>query len=96
MYKIIDIQHTGSFEERGTQRKDGRYPKRIGRTVTDELVNSSKPGNQLILQYITDENGNDYSDKFLCCSKLMNKSFQENQVILETRNSIYVLEKIDE
>lgn len=95
MYKIIDIQHSGSFGKRGTTRADGRYPKRIGRTVTDELVNSSKLGNQLILQYITDENGNDYSDKFLCCSKLMSKSFQENQVILETRNSIYVLEKID-
>lgn len=96
MYKIIDIQHTGSFGERGTKRKAGSYSKRIGRTVTDELVNSSKPGNQLILQYITDENGNDYSDKFLCCSKLMNKSFQGEKVYLETRNSIYVLEKINE
>lgn len=95
MYKIIDIQHAGSFGERGAQRTDGQYPKRIGRTVTDETVENIQPGYQLILQYITDENGNDYSDKFLCCSKLMSKSFQENQVILETRNSIYVLEKID-
>lgn len=96
MYKIIDIQHAGPFGKRGTTRADGRYPKRIGRTVTDELVNSSKPGNQLILQYITDENGNDYSDRFLCCSKLVSKSFQENQVILETRHTIYILEKINE
>lgn len=96
MYKIIDIRHTGSFGERGTKRRETPYLKRIGRTVTDELVNSSKPGNQLILQYVTDENGNDYSDKFLCCSKLMSKSFQENQVILETRHTIYTLEKINE
>lgn len=96
MYKIIDIRHTGSFGERGTKRREGPYPKRIGRTVTDELVNSSKPGNQLILQYVTDENGNDYSDKFLCCSMLVNKSFQGDEVYLETRNSIYVLEKINE
>lgn len=96
MYKIIDIRHTGSFGERGTKRREAPYLKRIGRTVTDELVNSSKPGNQLILQYVTDENGNDYSDKFLCCSKLVNKSIQEDEVFLETRNSIYVLEKIKE
>ena len=96
MYKIIDIRHTGSFGERGTKRRENPYRKRIGRTVTDELVNSSKPGNQLILQYVTDENGNDYSDKFLCCSKLVNKSIQGDEVFLETRNSIYVLEKIKE
>ena len=96
MYKIINIQHTGTFGERGTKRREAPYLKRIGRTVTDELVNSSKPGNQLILQYVTDENGNDYSDKFLCCSKLVNKSIQGDEVFLETRNSIYVLEKIKE
>lgn len=96
MYKIIDIRHTGSFGERGTKRRESPYRKRIGRTVTDELVNSSKPGNQLILQYVTDENGNDYSDKFLCCSRLVNKSIQGDEVFLETRNSIYVLEKIKE
>ena len=96
MYKIIDIQHSGSYGERGTTRTDLRYPKRIGRIVTDETVNNSELGYQLILQYITDENGNDYSGKFLCCSKLMNKNFQGNQVILETRNTIYILEKINE
>lgn len=96
MYKIIDIRHTGSFGERGTKRRENPYRKRIGRTVTDELVNSSKPGNQLILQYVTDENGNDYSDKFLCCSKLMAKSCEKNRVILETKNTIYILEKINE
>lgn len=96
MYKIIDIRHTGSFGERGTKRRESPYSKRIGRTVTDELVNSSKPGLQLILQYITDENGNDYSDKFLCCSMLIDKILQGKQVILETQNTIYILEKIDE
>ena len=96
MYKIIDIRHTGSFGERGTKRRENPYRKRIARTVTDELVNSSKPGNQLILQYVTDENGNDYSDKFLCCSILIDKILRGKQVILETQNTIYILEKIDE
>lgn len=95
MYKIIDIQHSGRFGQKGTARIDGRYPRRIGRTVTDETVNNSTVGRQLILEYVTDENGLDYSDKVLCCSKLMRKSQEKNKVILETRNTIYCLEKVN-
>lgn len=95
MYKIIDVLHSGSLGDRGTRRIDGRYPKRIGRTVTDETVENSRIGYQLILQYITDENGNDYSDMFLCCSLLKNIKAEENKIYLETQNTIYILEKIN-
>lgn len=96
MYKIADIQHSGRFGERGMARNDGRYPRRIGRTVTDETVDNCEVGRQLILQYVADEKGMDYSDRFLCCSKLMGKSQEKNKVILETNNTIYCLEKVDE
>ena len=95
MYKIIDIQHSGRFGQKGAARKDGRYPCRIGRTVTDETVDNCEVGRQLILQYVTDEKGMDYLDNFLCCSKLMGKSQEKDTVILETSDTIYCLEKVN-
>ena len=54
------------------------------------------PYRKRIGRTVTDENGNDYSDKFLCCSILIDKILRGKQVILETQNTIYILEKIDE
>lgn len=91
MYKIVGIYNRG--EER-TPKTNGRYPMRVGRTVNNETVMFATVGSPLILQYVKDENGNDYSDYYLRCSRLHRKSqIDENTVEFETQNTVYVLRR---
>ena len=93
-YKITSIKHTGSKGQRGTSRTDGRYPLRIGRIVELD-VNTLMEGDQLVLDYVKDENGNDYRGLSLYCSIIKDWDFvYENRISIETKNSIYELEEI--
>ena len=93
-YRIKSIVHTGIKGDRGTPRTDGRYPLRIGRIVeldTDDL----EIDNQLILDYIKDEKGNDYSGMSLYCSIIVDWDYAyDNRIKIETLNSIYELEEV--
>lgn len=99
-YRISSILHSGRKGERNTPRTDGRYPLRIGRIV--ELNDNIKNGDiilnmPLILKYVKDENGNDYRGYYLQTSRVVDWDFVfENRISIETLNSIYELEKIDE
>ena len=49
-----------------------------------------------VLKYVKDENGNDYTG-YLQTSRVVNWDFvYENVIRIETLNSIYELEKVDE
>lgn len=95
-YKIKSILHSGTKGERGTPREDGRYPLRIGRIVELD-VNDIKEGTRLILNYVKDENGNDYSRYYLLCSVVKDWDYvYDNRIRIETNNSIYELEEVEE
>lgn len=93
-YKIESVLHSGTKGKRGEKREDGRYPLRVGRIVLldQEEVEIGKP---LVLDYVTDENGNDYSGHYLFCSRVKEKHVLPDGILqIETGNSIYVLKAI--
>lgn len=93
-YKILSIAHSGTKGTRGLPREDGKYPMRIGRIVEFEINNISI-GIPLILNYIKDENGNDYRGRYLRCSTVCGIHFIGDSIwCIETRNTIYEFEKI--
>lgn len=93
-YKITSIKHTGRKGQRNTPRTDGRYPLRIGRIVELD-VNNLAEGYQLVLDYVKDENGNDYRGKALYCSLIKDWDFiYVDRIRIETCNSIYELEEM--
>lgn len=94
MYKLISIQHNGNKGERYTDRSDGRYPLRVGRICELGKVDMGLP---LIIRWIEDQNGNDYSGT-LSCSRVKGLSLEENIFTVETINTIYRFEivKTDE
>lgn len=95
-YRIKSISHSGTHGNRGTARTDGRYPKRIGRIVELEYKKLVL-GTPLILTYLKDENGNDYSGMYLRCSRIQSIHFvTEKLFVVETMNSIYEFEEVGE
>ena len=95
-YKIKMILHNGRKGIRGSERTDGRYPLRIGRTVMIDLQKLVK-GTPLFLSYLKDKNGNDYTGYCLKCSRIQNiHVISEKIFTVETNNSIYEFEKESE
>lgn len=92
-YKIVRIQHTGSCGERGTDRTDGEYPARIGRTVNldPEYISIDLP---MLLMYIKNPDGTDIQGKYICTSRVKNINVNEDRVVVETWNSIFTFEKV--
>lgn len=92
-YRIKSIKHSGRKGIRGTDRTDGRYPIRIGRTV-DMDFEYIYPGVSMWLNYVKNSDGSDYSNKMLLTSKVVDIEKQnEDIVIVETINSIFEFEK---
>lgn len=95
-YKIKQILHSGRKGARYTPRTDGKYPLRINRIVKfDE--NDIKIGECLLWDYIKDENGNYYKGYQFRTSFVKDWDYEYEDVIsVETNNSIYVFEKVNE
>lgn len=93
LYKIISIRHTGTKGRTGTNRTDDIYPNRIGRIVDTSYRYLTKCINgRAAIQYVLDENGNDYSTKMLVTS-VVNDVWQDgDKLYVVTENSIYELE----
>ena len=92
-YKIARIQHSGTCGERWTDREDGRYIHRVGRTVELDVENI-EVGLPMIIHYVKDRDGSDYSTFILATSRVKRLSVpDDNTVIIETRNSIFRFEK---
>jgi hypothetical protein len=94
-YKIINISHTENSGKRGETRKDGRYPLRIGRIV-DLDFQQIRVGEPMNLNYLLDADGSDYSKKHLTTSSVTNLNRLERKLIIETANSIFEFEKIED
>lgn len=99
-YRIKSILHSGRKGERNTPRTDGRYPLRIGRIIElNANINNGDivVGLPLVIKYVQDENGNDYRGFCLHTSKVVDWDYVFDNVIrIETCNSIYELERVDE
>lgn len=86
-YKIISINHKHNNKER----KDGRYPERIGRICKRPIYEIGDP---MIVEYISNADGTDYSGYFLRTSCVVDYKEYQDYLIIETENSIYEFEKI--
>ena len=95
-YKIKAVLHSGTKGERHKQREDDKYPMLKNRIVEFDK-NDIMIGLPLYLNYIKDENGNDYRDGLgLRTSSVLDIPIErEDMIVFETFNSIYVLEKIE-
>lgn len=92
-YQITQILHTGTCGEPGTERKDGRYPLRIGRTV-DLFLENIHIGYPMYVEYLKDSNGNDMVFKALITSRVKDVQADHNLVIVTTRNSVFYFRKM--
>lgn len=96
IYKVKSISHSGTKGTRGLPREDGRYPLRVGRTV-NLYIPCVSVGRPLVLEYVKDENGNDYSGNNLYCSTIVGIHFVSDKIgCVETQNTIYEFEKESE
>ena len=94
-FKITSILHSGNKGKRGAVRTDGRYPTRINRIVQFDCWKNIKIGQPFVMNYIKDENGNDYFGFALITSIVKDWDFIYDGVIkIETLNSIYELEQV--
>lgn len=88
-YKITRILHSGSVGVRGTDRKDGRYPTRIGKIVELDL-SDLEVGRPAIMAYVG-------TMSFLQTSSVVGiHSVFDNIVCIETINSIFELQKVED
>lgn len=88
-YKITRILHSGSSGVRGTDRKDGRYPTRIGRII-DVDIPDLEVGRPAFMSYVG-------TTSFLQTSSVVGiHSIFDKIVCIETINSIFELEKAEE
>lgn len=92
-YKINRILHSGTKGIRGIERTDGRYPMGIGRTV-DLNLDDIQNGYPMILNYIKNADGSDYSNMYLRTSCVSTIIKMPRTVTIETLNSIFEFEKI--
>lgn len=83
--KITDID--------GNPRRGGRYPLRIGRTCQKPYTCVGLP---MYINYITNSDGSDYSRFQLSTSRVERISESGNNLTVETMNSIYEFEKVEE
>ena len=84
-YRIVKITN-----KEGHDRIDGRYPMRIGRLCKRPVKCDE---NRLFLYYLENADGSDYSGKIFKTSTIESIRETENQMIVETRNSIYYFQK---
>ena len=80
-----------TYVETNETRTDGRYPLRIGSEV-EFFEWEPTVGNVMILHYLKDNQGNP-KDGYLRTSTVYDVTETETEIIVETRNSIYYLEK---
>lgn len=94
-WKIKSIKHTGTLGSRYEDRIDDIYPERIGRIVsfipTDITV-----GQSFRIPYVKDANGAPMVFKALITSKVKSWAMNNDMFTVETKNSIYEFEYVDE
>lgn len=92
-YRIKQILHSGAKGIRGTDRADGRYPMRVGRTI-DLKLDDIMLGCPMPIAYLKDKDGSDYNH-CLCTSSVKGPiKIEGTTVTIETANSIFIFEKV--
>jgi hypothetical protein len=87
-YKIIGIYHKD-----GTPRTDGRYPLRVGRICEEPKAHFGLP---MTINYIAKADGTDYRGFSLRTSPVADIGKRDNRIQIETMNSVYEFEKVEE
>lgn len=92
LYRIKKIVHSGTYGEYGTERTDGRYPLRKGRTVNLNPDNILLY-NPMLIAYVSEPDGKPLNGKFLYTTPVTSVVKGDDEIIIETKNSIYVFER---
>lgn len=87
-YKITLIK-----DKYGQPRTDGRYPLRIGRICKKPEPFLDCP---MCIEYLQNADGSDYSGRHLRTSPVQSVSEHGNIIRIETRNSVYRFEKVED
>ncbi len=87
-YKITKITDIDGYPRRG-----GRYLLRIGRTCEKPKGTVGLP---MFINYIANSDGSDYSGYRLSTSKVERITETGNHLAVETMNSIYEFEKVED
>lgn len=90
-YKIVEVLHSKT----GQRRMDGCHPLRIGRTLN---IKNIEIGRGATFIYVRDPDGNDMIDPWVYTSDVIDfyVSDNRNDIVIQTMNSIYKLERVDE
>lgn len=87
-YRIVDIRDAKTR----VTRADGRYPLRIGRIVKKPNPHIGVP---MILEYVRNADGSDYSENVLRTSRVCGSYINEKgDLVVETMNSAYEFELV--
>lgn len=87
-YRIVDIRDVKT----GITRVDGRYPLRIGRIVKKPNPHIGLP---MILEYVRNADGSDYSGNTLRTSRVFDSCINEkDNLVVETVNIAYEFELV--
>ena len=95
LYKIKQILHTGTCGDFGTERTDGRYPKRIGRVVEIDS-NKLQVDRSMVIRYVRESDGTPIEGLYLFTSYIISISENINKLKVTTLNSIYIFERVQE
>lgn len=80
-----------TYAEANETRTDGRYPIRIGSEVNFAFYEPTV-GDVMYLEYVKDNEGNP-KEGIIRTSNICNIEETDNEIVIETRNSIYYFEK---
>ena len=87
-YRIVDIRDAKTR----ITRSDGRYPLRIGRITKKPNPHIGLP---MILEYVRNADGTDYSGNILRTSRVCGSFINEKgNLVVETTNSVYEFELV--
>lgn len=101
LYKIKNIKHNGTCDERSTDRIDDRYPLRIGKVVKLN-IDHIEIGYPFLIQYIRDSDATSMKFSLLKTSCVKNYITIDDlegivkYITIETENSIFEFVRVDD
>lgn len=86
-FKMVDILHNGTKGERMTQRKEPYY---LARNKCKVFINEIKTGDPVYMYYLPVE---EYQGNAIKTSPVVHYEFNRHRLLIETENSIFILER---
>ena len=86
-YRIVSVTDLSGYD-----REDGRYPLRVGQICTKPFA---AEGYNMVIHYLRNRDGSDYSNKCLWTSRVSKVIYRNNgDIVVYTKHTIYTFEKV--